>query len=92
MKKLLVFFMVLFGISLGAMATPKDYKAADGYICAKVDREVRRDGTDGLALKGQNAKIQLFFDKGGNKDENLKKSIGLHDGCEAEYKKIYADV
>ena len=78
MKKLLVFFMVLFGISLGAMATPKDYKAADGYICAKVDREVERDGTDGIALKGQNAKIQLFFDTGSST------SIGLHNGCEAK--------
>ena len=85
MKKLLVFFMVLFGISLGAMATPKDYKVGN-YICAKVDREVKRDGTDGIALKGQNAKIQLFFDTGSST------SIGLHNGCEAEYKKIYADV
>lgn len=86
MKKLLVFFMVLFGISLGAMATPKDYKASDGHICAKVDREVKPDGTNGIALKGQNAKIQLFFDTGSST------SIGLHDGCEAEYKKIYADI
>ncbi|MBO4583307.1 MAG: hypothetical protein J5714_04615 [Alphaproteobacteria bacterium] len=86
MKKLLVFFMVLFGISLGAMATPKDYKAADGFICAKVDSEVKSDGTPVNALKGQNAKIQLFFDTGS------KTSIGLHDGCEALYKEIYADV
>ncbi len=86
MRKLLVFFMVLFGISLGAMATPKDYKAADGYICAKVDKEVKVSGTNGIALKGQNAKVQLFFDTGSST------SIGLHDGCEAEYKKIYTDV
>ncbi|MBP5485505.1 MAG: hypothetical protein J6Y07_02250 [Alphaproteobacteria bacterium] len=86
MKKLLVFFMVLFGISLGAMATPQDYTSADGYICAKVDRELYSDGTEGLSLKGQNAKIQLFFDTGSST------STGLHSGCEAEYRKIYADV
>ena len=86
MKKLLVFFMVLFGISLGAMATPKNYKSADGYICAKVDVEVNRDGTDYIALEGENAKIQLFFDTGSST------SIGLHNGCEAEYEKIYAYV
>lgn len=84
MKKILVF--ILCGISFGAMAKQMDYKTADGFICATVDREVNPDGTTGLALEGQNAKIQLFFDKGSSTD------TGLHNGCEAEYKKVYAEL
>ncbi len=93
MKKLLVFFMVLFGISLGAMAVPKEYKSGD-FVCAVVDREMDKSekGKVYLNLEGQNAKIQLYFDIGGNKNEDLKKSIGLHDGCDAVYDEIYKQI
>lgn len=93
MKKLLVFFMVLFGISLGAMATPIEYKSGN-IVCAVVDREMKKSekGKVHLNLEGQNAKIQLYFDTGGNKDENLKKSIGLRDGCDAVYDEIYKQI
>ena len=86
MKKFLVFFAIMFGLNLSAVAVPVDYKAQDGYLCAKVDREVMADGSLGTGLKGQNSKIQLFFDVGSDT------GIGLHAGCEAEYKKIYAEL
>jgi len=86
MKKVFAFFVALFGVSFGVMAAPVDYKAPDGFICAKVDREVLSDGTNGMELGGQNAKVQLFFDTGSSTE------IGLHNGCEAEYKKISGEL
>lgn len=86
MKKFFSFFVIMFGVNVTAMAVPVDYKASDGFLCAKVDRELYADGSFGTGLQGQNSKIQLFFDKGSST------AIGLHDGCEAEYRKIYSDL
>ncbi len=82
MKKILVFFVVVFGIVGGAMAKEEDYTASDDFLCAKVDTELYRDGSRAWELHGPYQKIQMFFDKGSKTD------IGLHEGCEAEYKKI----
>ena len=84
MKKFLVFFVFLFGLACSAMAAPRDYKASDGFICAKVDEALDSSGNTEWTLKGQNSKVQMFFDTGSKTD------IGLHNGCEAEYKKIHS--
>ncbi len=84
MKKFLVFFVFLFGLACSAMAVPRDYKAPDGFICAKVDETINPSGQTVWTLKGQNSKIKMFFDTGSKTD------IGLHSGCEDEYKKIYS--
>lgn len=78
MKKFLVFFTVLFGITCNAMA--QDYMTNDGFKCATVDDFVKSSGTRTFHEKNfTDSYARIYFDTG---------KSDFHNGCEQYYKNL----
>ena len=76
MKKLLMVFMAFVGITSTAFAAPKEYKAPDGFLCARVDVEVDEDDSSKIlwTLNGNPySYATIYFDTG---------KAEAHSGCD----------
>ena len=86
MKKLLLVVLAFVGITSTAWAVAKEYRAADGFLCAAVDEHFSFEDRSKLIqeLHGDPySYAAIYFDTG---------SATAHDGCADIYKKIVDDL